>query len=233
VRCDRVGELGIVVDLARRAHDLGRDLLVELDVVLELGDHRAGERLDLDLVFLGLCELDGAGLVEFGAVRIGQDLGAGTAFDQHLDGAVRQLQELQHVGNRADVVDGFRLRIVVGGVDLGGKQNLLVGTHDFLERTDRLLTAHEQRHDHVRKDDDVAQRQDGIDAHVFGSVGRARFSCGHFISSSGPEALGNARQPLPRQLTSASTLRLPAMPDYVEDPGSVFKAECEIACLPA
>ncbi len=43
---DRVGELALVLDLVDRDQHLRRDLLVELDVLLELGDHRAGERLD-------------------------------------------------------------------------------------------------------------------------------------------------------------------------------------------
>jgi hypothetical protein len=47
MRGDRVGELGRLLDLGDRADDVGRDLLVQLDVVLELGDHRAGQRLEL------------------------------------------------------------------------------------------------------------------------------------------------------------------------------------------
>jgi hypothetical protein len=56
MRGDRVGELGIVLDLADRADHLGRDLLVQLHVVLELGDHRARQRLDLDRVAAGLLD---------------------------------------------------------------------------------------------------------------------------------------------------------------------------------
>jgi hypothetical protein len=54
-RCgDGVGELGVVLDLADGADDLGRDLLVELHVVLELGHGRARQRLGLDRRRLGL-----------------------------------------------------------------------------------------------------------------------------------------------------------------------------------
>jgi hypothetical protein len=70
MRSDRVGELGIVVDLADRADDFRRDLLVELDVVLKLRDHRARQRLDLDRVLFGLGELDGVGLVIVFAVGV-------------------------------------------------------------------------------------------------------------------------------------------------------------------
>ena len=47
VRGDRVGELGRVVDLIDRDQHLGRDLFVELDVLLELRDHGARQRRHL------------------------------------------------------------------------------------------------------------------------------------------------------------------------------------------
>ena len=50
MRGDRIGELAVVVDLADRGDDLGRDLLVEFDVALEFGDDRARQRLGFDLV---------------------------------------------------------------------------------------------------------------------------------------------------------------------------------------
>src|SRR5690606_21567002 len=62
-------------------------------------------------------------------------------------------------------------RVVVGSVHLGGKQNLLVGAHDVFKRTDRLLAPDEERHDHMREDDDVTQRQNRISART-GGLGR-------------------------------------------------------------
>ena len=47
MRGDRVGELAGILDLVDRDQHLGRDLLVELDILLELRDHGAGQRLDL------------------------------------------------------------------------------------------------------------------------------------------------------------------------------------------
>ena len=171
MRGDRVGELGIVVDLAGGADHFGRDLLVQLHVVLEVGDHRARQRLDLDLVLLGLGKHVGLGLVEVVAVgEARRSCARARALDQHLDGAVGQLQQLQHIGERADVVDRVGRRIVVGGIHLGGEQDLLVGAHHLFERLDRLFAADEERHDHVREHHDVAQRQDCEDA-VAGSPG--------------------------------------------------------------
>ena len=170
VRGDRVGELGIILDVGDGRQDLGADLLVELHVVLELGDDRARQRLDLDLLAARLGEDARLGLEIAGPLRVAQDLRAVATLDQHLHGAVGELQELQHGGERADLVDRLGRRLVVAGVLLRGEQDLLVGAHHFLERADRLLAADEERHDHVREDDDVAQRQDRKDALSGGDI---------------------------------------------------------------
>ncbi len=163
MRGDGIGELGIIVDLRHRADDLGRDLLVELHIVLELGNDRARHGLDLDLVAIGVGQRMGKGLVIGLVLGVALDLGARDAFDEHLHSAVRQLQELQDAGQRADRIDRIGRRIVVAGVHLGRQQDLLVGPHHLLERTDRLLAADKERHDHVREDDDVAQGKHGIE----------------------------------------------------------------------
>ena len=60
----RVGQLGRVVDLVDRGQHLRRDLLVELDVLLELRDHGARQRLDLLLLAGLLGDRLGIGLEE-------------------------------------------------------------------------------------------------------------------------------------------------------------------------
>jgi hypothetical protein len=67
---------------------------------------------------------------------VAHDLGARRALDQHLDGAVGQLEQLQDGGERADLVDGVRSGIVVASVLLGREQDLLVGAHHLFERVD-------------------------------------------------------------------------------------------------
>src|SRR5204863_149851 len=52
--------------------------------------------------------------------------------------------------------------IVIGSVLLCGEQNERVRTHHLFQRLDRFLAADEQRHDHVREDHDVAQREHRI-----------------------------------------------------------------------
>jgi hypothetical protein len=86
---------------------------------------------------------------------------------EDLDGVVRQLQQLQDAGQRADRVDV----LVAGVVDLGGalrhQQDLLVVLHRRRQGLDRLLAPDEQRDRHVRVDDHVAQREYGGQTIVF------------------------------------------------------------------
>ncbi|GJD96834.1 hypothetical protein OCOJLMKI_4060 [Methylobacterium iners] len=179
VRADRVGELRGLVDLRDGGDDLGRDLLVELHVILELGDDRAGERLRLDAVAELVGERLGLGLVIGVRAAEAGDLGAAGALDEHLHGAVGQLQELQDGGQRADLVDGVGGRIVVARVDLGREQDVAVGPDRLLEGADRLFASDEERHDHVREHDDVAEWQDGVGARRARNDRLARFRLSH------------------------------------------------------
>jgi hypothetical protein len=57
-----------------------------------------------------------------------------------------------------------RTSLVVGRVLLGGEQDEGVAPYSLLKREDRLSASDEERRDHVRKYDDVAQRQYRIDS---------------------------------------------------------------------
>ena len=102
-------------------------------------------------------------LVEILAVGEPGDAGATGSFDQDLDGAIGQLEQLQHRCDGADLEQRRGRGIVVGSVALGDEKNLLVLAHHLFQGLDGLLATDEQRHDHVRKDDDVAQRQHRIE----------------------------------------------------------------------
>ena len=163
VRGDAVGQLARVGDLRQRGQGLGLHLLVQFDVILELIDH--GARQGLGLVFrpAGFRHVGDLGLIEFGLFGVAQDGGAPQALDQHLDGAIRQLQQLQHGGDDADLIDGVGGGIVLVFLLLGDEQDRLVAAHRLFERAHGLVAADEQRRDHVGIDHDVAQRQDGQD----------------------------------------------------------------------
>ena len=124
-------------------------------------------------------EHERGGFVIVGALGVALHLGAGGAFDQHLDRAVGQLEQLQDAGERAHLVDGAGRRIIVRGILLGGEQDEGVRAHHFFQRLDRLLAPDEERNDHVGEDDDIPQRQDRIGAGLAGNEGWLWFCAGH------------------------------------------------------
>ena len=71
-----------------------------------------------------------------------------------------------------DGADAYRCRparIVLRRVLLRDEQDLLVVLHHRFQRAHGFLAADEQRHDHVREHDDVAQRQDRVAGRPCGS----------------------------------------------------------------
>ncbi len=174
VRGDGVGQPAGVVDAGERGEQLGRDLPVELDELLELVEQGAPEHLELALLAR---QQVGDRLGARGELTVllaqAQDAAAGKPLDQHLDGAVRELEQLQDRRHRGDVEQLTRTRIVDLRAGLGDQQDLLVALHRGLEGANGLLPPDEQRDHHVRIDDHVPEGQDGqfgvlreISAHV-------------------------------------------------------------------
>src|SRR5215471_5591623 len=159
-----VGELGIVLDLLDDADYLGRHPLVKLRVALKLVGDQSREGLRFDVITDRVAQRDRLGLVILAAISVLDHFRALSALEQYLDGAVGELEQLQYARKRANLVDRLRCRIVIGRVLLGGEQDEGVGPHHLLEREDRLLASDEEGRDHVRKYDDVAQRQHRIDS---------------------------------------------------------------------
>ena len=87
------------------------------------------------------------------------DAGAREAFDQHLHGAIGQLQHLQDAGDAADVEHVFGFRLVLARSFLGHQHDLTSGFHCSFQSLDRLGAPNEQRNHHVGEDHHVAQRQ--------------------------------------------------------------------------
>ena len=162
MRGDGVGELGEIGDRLHDADDLGRDLLVELHIALEVGHDRARQCLRLDRFRIGVGERNRGRFVVLAAIGVFLHARTLEPFDQHLHGAVGKLQELKHAGERTGLVNGIGRRIIVGRVLLRREHDQRVVLHHLFERADRLLATDEERNDHVREDDDVAQRQHGI-----------------------------------------------------------------------
>ncbi len=161
MRRHRIGELAGVLDLVEADQHLRRNLLVQFDILLELRHDGPPQRLQLLRVALLVGKrLDhrleiGLNLAKTGNFR------PPSAFHKHLDRAIGKLQQLQDRRNCADPIDIVGAWIILGGVFLRHQQYLLVVLHHRFERSDGLFPSHEQRHDHVRKYNDVPQRQDG------------------------------------------------------------------------
>ena len=156
---DAVGELTGRVDLRHRGQRLRRHLLVQFDVVLELLDDRARQRLGLGRGRAVFGNEGDLGFVELFLRGETGNTGARLAFDQHLHGAVRKLQQLQNRRHDPDVIDGLGRRIIVVLVLLGREEDLLAfAPHRLFERAYGFLPAHEERHRLMRKHDDVPQR---------------------------------------------------------------------------
>ena len=160
VPADQVGQArGIAGFRDGRDNFLG-DVLAHLDVTLELLGYGAGQRgagvgvaLDLGQGFAGSLEI-------VVIVDKARDAHAFASFDQHLDGAVRQFQQLQDIGQYAGAENSIGRGLIHGGILLRGQQNRAVLLHHRLKRADGFLASHEQRHDHVREHHDVPQGQD-------------------------------------------------------------------------
>ena len=153
--------LAIVVDLADRAEHFGRHLLVELHIAFELGNHGPRQPFELIVIRIGFVDHLDFGFEEFLVVRVALHPRAAHTFDQHLHRVVRQLQQLEHGADSTYLVNIFRGRIIIRRVLLRHQQNLLVVLHHVFQRTHRFVAPHEERHDHVREDHDVAQRKHG------------------------------------------------------------------------
>ena len=163
VRGDGVCQAAGLIDAGDRGQDLGRDLLVQLDVLVKLLHHGAAQRLDLGIVLVALDHFErrhGGNKVRiFTTVLDVRDGGALLAFDQHLHGAVGQLEHLQDGRHTADLEHVVDRRLVLGGGLLRHQHDAAVGGHGGFERLDALGAAHEQRDDHVGEHHHVAQRQ--------------------------------------------------------------------------
>jgi hypothetical protein len=96
-------------------------VLVELHVALELGGGQASQGLRLDALTHRVAERDRLDLIILAAIGVLDHFRALSALDQNLDGAVGELEQLQHARKRADLVDRLGRRLIVGRVLLGGE----------------------------------------------------------------------------------------------------------------
>src|SRR3546814_3683233 len=95
MRGDRIRQLAEVLDLVDRDQHLRRDLLVQLDILLELRNGGPAEGFQLLALAGDVLQLLREGLEEGIILRELVDARPSATLDQHLDRAVRQLEKLQ------------------------------------------------------------------------------------------------------------------------------------------
>jgi hypothetical protein len=156
VRDDGVREATGLVDRDDGVERLRRDLLVQLDVVLEGPVHGAHQRLALDPRAARLVDRLHLGRERRLLARDAQHPRPALAFDQHLHRAVGQAQQLDDGAEGADIEDVVVGRLVLRRLALGAEHELAILLHRLFQRVDRLGAPHEERDDHARKHDDVA-----------------------------------------------------------------------------
>ncbi len=158
---DRIRQAAGLFDARQRGEDLGRHLLVQFDILFELGDHGARQHVHLALfVALDIRQRRHFRGKEFTLHQL-FDAGAVHTLDQHLHGAVRELQQLQDGRHRAHAVEIVGFGVVDIRLFLGDQENPLVGLHGEVEGDDGFLAPNEERDHHVRVHHHVAQRQNG------------------------------------------------------------------------
>ena len=97
MRGHRIGQLARLVDLVDRHQNLGRNLAVQFDILLELRNGGAHQRFDFLVVLALLVHDRGPSLEERIVIGVAQDFGALAAFDQNLHSAVGSLSSCNTV----------------------------------------------------------------------------------------------------------------------------------------
>ena len=183
-----------VIEIRGDHHDLGGDVLAQVDGRLETFLDAAHQRFRLEAVvrFAGLIHLFDTGSKEgLGLAQIAQ-AGPGETLDQDSHPAVGQLQHPHDLGGGADLVKVVLLRLLDRPVALGGEQDDPVAVQRVLDREHARVAADRKRQDDVGEDDRVLERQHRQDV---GQQDRVRLLIdrvlGHGVTLPAPEALGD------------------------------------------
>ena len=80
--------------------------------------------------------------------------------DEHAQSAARKLQQLAHLGDRADIVEIFFSRLIGFRILLRHEQDLTIAHHRFLQGCHGALPANVEMDDHEWKHNHSTQRQE-------------------------------------------------------------------------
>ncbi len=157
---DGIGHRGGVRQGGHFGQQLLGNILVDLGVLFEAFLDRAHQCRGLDLRINHVGHRRQFRLEKLFGGNETADARARFAFDQGLDGAVRQAQQLEYRADHADPADILFSGIVDIRRPLGGQKNEFVRRcHGAGERRNRFGASYEQRRHHLRKDHNIPQGQ--------------------------------------------------------------------------
>ena len=154
---NRIGKTAVVIDTADGTDDFGRDFFVQFRILLKLSQQGTAQGLNFGIVLVA---------VFINRLNMGQKQSAcfvnrqrartTDTFYQHFNGTIRQLQNLQNLGNRTGLVQIFSFRVFCIRVKLGQQENRIIISHCRLKGCNRFRTTDEQRQYHMRIHHDIA-----------------------------------------------------------------------------
>ena len=174
---DRVDEPAGILDAGNRGHHFRRNLLAQLQILIELRQQRAHEQLRFLFRHLFGRENSAFGPVVVAFEQHFRQARALQTLNEQLDRTVRQPHQLENRGYRAHFEQVFHAGIVFRRIPLRNKQNLLVVGHRHFEAALRTRTAHEQRLHDLRVDDHVPQWEQRQPGNFFVCVGFSHNEC--------------------------------------------------------
>jgi hypothetical protein len=160
-RRDEVGETAGVGDVRRQRLQIIGHQRRQRDDLLEVRLDVALQRIDLEPVGF----LEPFGRLGNTAAQVGTrcsdfvELHARQALDDDAQAAVGQLEHLVDLARRADRMQIRLRRLVFAGFALREHRDGLAARHRFVDQLDRAFTRHRQRHERLREQHGVAQRQ--------------------------------------------------------------------------
>ena len=161
VRRDGIRQARRIVDAVQRRQHFRWDLLVQLDIAFKLADSGANQHFLLAFVNRRRVEILRFRREMLAIIRQRRNASTLQPFDQHLHGAVRQLQHLQ---NRRHGSNGEKIvytRLIRRRFFLRNQHDFFIMVHGRFEATDRFFPPYEQGYDHVRINHHIAQWQYG------------------------------------------------------------------------
>ena len=153
-----------LIDAGQRIGDFRGHLPGELHVLLEL----VHQGFDQYFLFPGWQRVLIHQHGRTGEILAFSDAGngcTGVALNQDLDGAIRQPEHLQYCGYSTHGKHIIRAWFVRRRISLSHQQDFLVALHGRFQCLYGLLSAHKQRHHHVREHHHISQRQQRVFLH--------------------------------------------------------------------